>query len=212
MSEWTDVVRLKDRTNTQECQTDKKSPEFHTSVMTSPTPIGGSIPGYEIIEELGRGGMGIVYKARQVSLNRLVALKVVIGGSFAGPVEKARFQMEAEAVARLHHKNIVQVYDIGKHAEVEYIAFEYVDGPTVRRWQDWKPIEPYTAARIATDVARAVQHAHDRGIIHRNLKPANILLAGVGVHESSASHEEKMTVPDSRLPVRVPKVMDFGLA
>jgi tetratricopeptide (TPR) repeat protein len=212
MPDWTDVVRLKDRANSLECQTEQKLPVSQILEANPPTPTDGSIPGYEIIEELGRGGMGVVYKARQVSLNRLVALKVVIGGSFAGPIEKARFQMEAEAVARLHHKNIVQIYDNGKKADVEFIAFEYVDGPTVRRWQNWQPIEPSTAARIATDVARAVQHAHDRGIIHRDLKPANILLSGVGVNERSGEPGEMMTVPDSRAPARVPKVMDFGLA
>ncbi len=212
MSDWKDVVRLKDRTQSSECETDRKSPGSETLQQTPPTPVVASIPGYEIVEELGRGGMGVVYKARQVSLNRLVALKVVIGGSFAGPIEKARFQMEAEAVARLHHKNIVQVYDFGKHGDVDYIAFEYVEGPTIRRWQNNQPIDPDTAARIATDVARGVQHAHDQGIIHRDLKPANILLAGVGNHEIQGEPGEKLTVADSRMPVRVPKVMDFGLA
>src|SRR4051812_8068335 len=93
---------------------------------------GMGIPSYEILGELGRGGMGVVYKARHKKLNRLVALKVLIGGAYAGPVEKARFRLEAEAVARLHHPNIVQVYDVGEHAGVAFIAFEYVDGPTIR--------------------------------------------------------------------------------
>ena len=157
--------------------------------------------------------MGIVYKARQISLNRFVALKVVIGGCFAGTVEKARFRMEAEAVARLHHKNIVQVYDIWEmhHCRIHRVRIcGWANHPGLR--QKWQPIEPYTAARIATDVARAVQHAHDCGIIHRDLKPANILLAGAGSLEASGAAEERLTVPDSRLPVRVPKVMDFGLA
>ncbi|HEV3384526.1 MAG TPA: protein kinase [Gemmata sp.] len=212
MAEWTDVVRLKDRTNSQECPTNPLSSVSQSVEPAQPKPPGGSIPGYEILEELGRGGMGVVYKALQVRLNRLVALKVVIGGAFAGPVEKARFQMEAEAVARLHHKNIVQVFDIGKHNDVEYIAFEYVEGPTIRRWQNWQPIDPRTAAGIAVDVARAVQHAHDRGIIHRDLKPANILLAGVGIEEKFGETGGDLTVPDFRAAARVPKVMDFGLA
>jgi serine/threonine protein kinase/tetratricopeptide (TPR) repeat protein len=212
MAEWTDVVRLKDNTNSLEYTAEQNPPAQKTLEETPPKPAGASIPGYEIIEELGRGGMGVVYKARQLSLNRLVALKVAIGGSFAGPIEKARFQMEAEAVAKLHHKNIVQVYDIGKQAGMEYIAFEFVDGPTVRRWQNGRPIDPYIAARIATDVARAVQHAHDQGIIHRDLKPANVLLDGAGVFPLPGEGGENTTIPDSRVSVRVPKVMDFGLA
>lgn len=211
MAEWTDVVRLKDRTTSLDCQTEQK-PDTNSNELSYPTPSGCSIPGYELIEELGRGGMGVVYKARQLSLNRLVALKVLLGGSFAGTVQKARFQMEAEAVARLHHKNIVQVYDIGKQAGLEYIAFEFVDGPTIRRWQNWLPIDPFAAARIVTEVARAVQHAHDRGIVHRDLKPANILLLGAGAHDAPVMAGDRMTLPDSRMQVRVPKVMDFGLA
>src|SRR5262245_47306922 len=121
MSDETEIVRLSDRASSSD------------GASTLPPPVadppgGVSIHGYEILEELGRGGMGVVYKARHRSLNRLVALKVLIGGSFAGATEKARFRMEAEALARLHHPNVVQVYDVGEHAGAAYIAVEYVDG------------------------------------------------------------------------------------
>ena len=212
MSEWTDIVRLKESANGTIGHAEPTTEPSHARLQEPPETSGPSIPGYEILQEVGRGGMGVVYKARQLSLNRLVALKIIIGGSFAGQIEKARFRMEAEAVARLTHKHIVQVFDIGKHQEIEFIAFEFVDGPTVRRWQNGKPIEPKTTARIVTAVARAVQHAHDRGIIHRDLKPANILLAGVNVVETHQTPDELATKPDSRVAARIPKVMDFGLA
>jgi len=186
---------------------------------TSALPQGVVVPGYELLGELGRGGMGVVYKARQKSLNRLVALKVLIGGAFAGAVEKARFRLEAEAVARFHHPNVVQVYDVGDHLGVEYIAFEFVDGPTIRRWQEGKPVEARLAARLAADIAHAVQHAHDSGIVHRDLKPANILLSadcGTRNAERKTEDESGLLVSDSafRTPHSAlqPKVTDFGLA
>ncbi|MBA4067403.1 MAG: hypothetical protein C0501_27575 [Isosphaera sp.] len=172
------------------------------------------VPGYEILGELGRGGVGVVYKARHLGLNRVVALKVLLGGSFAGPVERARFRLEAEAVAKLHHPNIVQVYDIGEHASAQYIALEYVDGPTVRRWQAGEGVGPAAAADLVARVARAVQHAHDAGIVHRDLKPANILLT-VGSGQWVVDRGEKAagsSLPTAHCPLPAPKVTDFGLA
>jgi tetratricopeptide (TPR) repeat protein/tRNA A-37 threonylcarbamoyl transferase component Bud32 len=210
MTECTDPAGLKDCENSPETPALVVATQTRADAPAAPSPI--ALPGYEILEEIGRGGMGVVYKARQLKLNRLVALKVVLGGSLAGPRDRERFHMEAEAVARLRHENIVQVYDNGNHGGTEYIAFEYVDGPTVRSWQNQRPIEPETVARIGAAVARGVQHAHDRGIVHRDLKPANILLASAGAPSSDMLRDEPLTVPDARLPVRVPKVMDFGLA
>ena len=189
------------------------------------TPV--AFPGFEILAELGRGGMGVVYKAKQRSLNRLVALKVILGGPLASSEDKARFHIEAEAAARLHHPNIVQVYDVGEHDGFSYIALELIEGETLRQWQSGRPVEPKVAAKLVSSVARAIQHAHEQGIVHRDVKPANILLAPIpaahpefassvsasrptplastGTNRlSSSSHTVSLTVS--------PKVTDFGLA
>jgi hypothetical protein len=149
-----------------------------------------SVPGYEIHEELGRGGMGVVYKARQVSLNRFVALKMVLAGPYAGADQLARFRVEAEAVAQLQHPGIVQIHEIGSHAGHSYLALEYVPGGTLNHHCAGKPLPPIEAARLVEALARAVQCAHQRGIVHRDLKPGNVLLT-----------------EDGR-----PKIADFGLA
>jgi tetratricopeptide (TPR) repeat protein len=184
------------------------APQTLRGPWSSPTdfPAGVRIPGYDILGELGRGGMGVVYKARHLGLNRVVAVKVMIGGSFASAVDKSRFRFEAESVARLHHPNVVQVYDVGEHAGLSFITFEFVDGPTLRQWQNGRAVRPRYAAQLAIQIARAVQHAHDNRIVHRDLKPANILLAGVGGQESGVGNDNA----GSGLPT--PKVTDFGLA
>jgi serine/threonine protein kinase len=115
------------------------------------TPV--VFPGFEILSELGRGGMGVVYKARQRNLNRLVALKVILGGPLASSEDKARFRAEAEAAARLHHPNIVQVYDVGEHDGFSYIALELIEGETLRQWQSGRPVEPKVAAKLVSAVA-----------------------------------------------------------
>ena len=173
-------------------------------------------PGYVIEGELGRGGMGVVYRARHLALNRPVALKVIIAGPHASEYDKARFRVEAEAAARLRHPNIVQVYDVGEHDGFAYIALELVEGQTLRRWQDGHPLGPKEAARIAVGVGRAIQHAHDNGIIHRDIKPANILLSGKSEirHPESETKPEQPHAEDQQAGVStvMPKVTDFGLA
>jgi serine/threonine protein kinase/WD40 repeat protein len=149
-----------------------------------------SIPGYEIIEELGRGGMGVVYWAWQVGLNRTVALKMILAGAYASSRELARFRTEAEAVGRLQHPNIVQVYDIGDHEGRPYIALEYVDGGSLVAELKDTPWPAERAAQLVATLAGAVEHAHRQGIIHRDLTPANVLLTREGI----------------------PKITDFGLA
>jgi serine/threonine protein kinase len=139
------------------------------------------IPGYEIGDLLGRGGMGVVYKARQIDLDRPVALKIVISGAHAGSEERARFRTEAEAVARLQHPNIVQIYEIGEKAGCPYLALEFIGGGSLAQQLDGKPMPPRRAAEILIDLARAVQHAHDQGVVHRDLKPANVLMTESGV-------------------------------
>ncbi len=132
--------------------------------------------GYEILSELGRGGMGVVYLARQVRLKRLVALKMILAGELASFEERLRFRREAETAARLQHPHIVQVYDVGEHDGHAYLAMEYVGGGTLARWMDGRPQAPREAAALMETLARAIQHAHEQGVVHRDLKPANVLL------------------------------------
>ncbi|MBI3412412.1 MAG: protein kinase [Planctomycetes bacterium] len=147
-------------------------------------------PGYEILGELGRGGMGVVYKARQVNLNRLVALKMLRDATHADVEDLARLRAEAETVARLQHPNIVHIYDIGETDGCTFLALEYIDGGTLSQKSAGRPWSPQEAAQLVATLARAVHAAHERGIIHRDLKPANVLLMGDGA----------------------PKIADFGLA
>jgi serine/threonine protein kinase len=135
-----------------------------------------SVPGYEILNELGRGGMGVVYQARQVALNREVALKMILAGGHAAQDELQRFRTEAEALARLHHPNIVQVYEVGQHQGKPFFSLEFCSGESLERKLAGTPIEPVEAARLVQTLARAVQAAHEAKVIHRDLKPANVLL------------------------------------
>lgn len=170
--------------------------------VSHPLPVPNAqltIPGYRIVSELGRGGMGVVYRAVQLSLNRAVALKVVLGGPLASFEDKARFRLEAEAAARLRHPNVVQVFDVGEWNGFQYLALELIEGPNLRRWQSERPLPPRRSATLVAQVARAIHAAHEQGIVHRDLKPANILLAPVPGEPGSE-------------PDLVPKVTDFGLA
>jgi WD40 repeat protein/tRNA A-37 threonylcarbamoyl transferase component Bud32 len=148
------------------------------------------VPGYEIVGELGRGGMGVVYKARQVSLKRLVALKMILAGSHSGPEATARFLREAEIIAGLRHPNIVQIHDYGTHEGKPYLCLEYLEGGSLADEIKGGPRPAAEAARTVEALARAVQTAHEKGIVHRDLKPANVLRAADGT----------------------PKVTDFGVA
>ncbi|MCI0463791.1 MAG: serine/threonine protein kinase, partial [Gemmataceae bacterium] len=134
-----------------------------------------TVPGYEILEELGRGGMGVVYKARQVSLKRLVALKLIRDGALAGPQERARFRIEAEAAARMQHPNVVQIYEAGEHHGLLYFAMELVEGGSLDKHLAGQPQPAPLAAELVRTLARAVQHAHAQQVVHRDLKPANVL-------------------------------------
>src|SRR5262245_8135022 len=148
------------------------------------------VPGYEILGELGRGGMGVVYKARQQSLGRVVALKMILAGAHAGAQQRQRFRGEAEAAARLQHPNIVQVYEVGEQDGCPYFSLEYVDGRGLHEVLLDGLLPPPDAAALVEQLARAVDYAHRRGVVHRDLKPANVLLTGDGT----------------------PKITDFGLA
>src|SRR5205085_2008302 len=171
------------------------------------------LPGYKFLGVLGRGGMGVVYKARQVKLDRIVALKMVLSGSYAAPGELARFQAEAEAIARLQHPNIVQIYEVGEHQGLPYFSLEYVEGGSLQQRLDGTPMPPREAAELVASLARAMDYAHQRGIVHRDLKPANILLAG---GRGQATHKPeapaKAAFAGASGLSTVPKITDFGLA
>jgi serine/threonine-protein kinase len=153
-------------------------PPAASGAATEPVPI---IPGVQIIEELGRGGTGIVYKARQVGLNRLVAVKVLRPEKLASAEARIRARRGAEAIARFQHPNIVQIYQVGIQDGYLYGVLEYLDGGTLKERIAAGPVTPRQAAEIVRTVAATVQALHDRGIVHRDLKPANILLTKDGV-------------------------------
>jgi hypothetical protein len=147
------------------------------------TTAGGAhqVSGYELLGELGRGGMGVVYQARQLGLNRTVALKMILAGGHAGAKERARFRAEAEAIARLQHPNIVQIYQIGEQDGLPYLCLEFVPGGTLAARLDGKPWPAESAAALIETLARAVHMAHQAGVVHRDLKPANVLLTVDGI-------------------------------
>jgi hypothetical protein len=156
-----------------------------------PAPIESPrIDGYEVEGILGRGGMGVIFQARHLKLNRLVALKSLLAGAHAGPEQLARFRREAEAVAALRHPNIVQIYDVGELPSGPYFTMELVEGGSLARKLDGRPLPPRQAAELIAALACGVQFAHQSGIVHRDLKPANVLLTAEGA----------------------PKISDFGLA
>jgi WD40 repeat protein/serine/threonine protein kinase len=177
-----------------------------------------AIAGYDIERELGRGGMGVVYAAWQASLNRPVAIKMIIAGDFAGPQDLARFHTEAEAVARLQHPNIVQIYEVGQHEGCPYIAFEFVGGGNLYERLGGTPLAAARAAQLVETLARAIHFAHQQGVVHRDLTPSNVLLRGsrgsrVGSREPDADGLHKACLAlDSRLSTLDPAITDFGLA
>lgn len=164
------------------------------SSIEIPLPV---IPGMDVIGCIGRGGMGLVFAARQLELNRLVAVKMMRDGTLASHVDRARFRSEAESAARLKHANIVQVYHVGMHGGQPYLVLEYVAGGTLQEYLRNRPQSEEFCATLMHSVAIGISHAHERGVVHRDLKPANILLESV---DSSASRRVQ------------PKITDFGLA
>ena len=213
----------------------KKSPPSVKTVAAPapglglPAPCATEFPtvaGYEMLGELGRGGMGVVYKARHLALNRLVALKMILNGPHTGPKDLQRFRQEGEAVARLHHANIVQIFDIGASEDRPYFVLEYIEqGSLAQRLRgDPQPIKP--TVRLLETIARATHFAHQQQIVHRDLKPANILLRKRDPmdppppenEESGASSVEQSSLARLSSDRRdswfsfIPKITDFGLA
>jgi len=139
-----------------------------------------SVPGYEILGELGRGGMGVVYRARQLGLNRIVALKMILSGAHAGEADVARFRIEAEAIARMRHRNIVQVFEIGDQDGMPFFSLEFCEGGSLASELRGEPQPPKDAAFMVETLARAIDYAHQHQVLHRDLKPANVLLTADG--------------------------------
>jgi eukaryotic-like serine/threonine-protein kinase len=146
---------------------------------------------YELIEEVARGGMGVVYKARQLSLDRIVAVKMILAGATASKEFIHRFRTEAAAAANLQHPNIVAVHEVGAHQGENYLVMDFVDGPNLAHFVGQQPLPAHQAARYVKLISEAIHHAHERGILHRDLKPSNVLI-------DSATDQ--------------PRVTDFGLA
>jgi serine/threonine protein kinase/WD40 repeat protein len=182
-------------------------PPAFLPMTTAKWPV---IAGYEILAELGHGGMGSVYKARQQSLNRVVALKLIRTAAQADPRYLSRFQTEAEATARLQHPNIAQIFEVGWQQGVPYLAMEYVEGGTLSERLAGKPQPARQAADTIVTLARAMQYAHEHGVIHRDLKPDNILLSTGS--EGSGAKEDTSSSSFSPATSYSPKITDFGLA
>jgi serine/threonine-protein kinase len=174
-----------------------------------------TVAGYDILGELGRGGMGVVYQARHRKLQRTVALKMILAGAHAGPEELGRFRVEAEAVARLQHPHIVQIFEVGDHRGLPYFALEYCDGGSLEKQLAGTPLPPGPAAQLVETLARAVHAAHRQGILHRDLKPANVLLTSppeVGPACRAGPEHRSRSASGTYPEGMTPKITDFGLA
>jgi eukaryotic-like serine/threonine-protein kinase len=153
-------------------------------------PIPEKIGKYKVIGRLGQGGMGTVYKAHDPNLDRLVAIKILAGGLTDDPAYRQRFYREAQATANLRHPNIVTIYDLGEHEDRPYLVMEYLEGHTLDGSWSWQGFELAQKLNVVIGVCHGLQHAHQRGVVHRDIKPGNVMVLGDGT----------------------PKIVDFGLA
>jgi predicted Ser/Thr protein kinase len=176
-------------------------PEGESPAPPAVEELGPLFPELEILELLGRGGMGAVYKARQKDLDRLVALKVLPVRGSADPEFSERFIREAQALARLNHPNIVAIYDFGRRDKFHFFIMEYVDGVNLRQVERTGGISPQQALAIVPQICEALQYAHDKGIVHRDIKPENILL----------DREGKVKIADFGLAKLMGRCQDFTL-
>src|SRR5579871_2469858 len=185
-------------------------------------PSSGTLPrtfgDYLLLQELGRGGMGIVYKAKQSSLDRTVALKMLLHGDVASPEDRARIRAEARAAGLLQHPNIIPVFEVGEHDGRDFFTMPFIEGRSLASVLAEGPLPPRESARLVATLAKAVENAHRQGIIHRDLKPGNILLCAKS-DDSTLDHKSPShatSVPDSRDSAvdasNTPMIADFGLA
>jgi hypothetical protein len=194
-----DLVSLRDTHATAAADS---APDVTVSTEKATTKL-PEIVGYEILGRIGHGGMGVVYRARHVPTGRLTALKMVSSGAHASPSEKARFRTETESARRIRHPHVVEVYEVGEQNGLPFVAFEFMDRGSLADALGGAPMPPRYAAELVELLARGVQAAHEQGVLHRDIKPGNVML---------------MTPPaDDSLPVvvqllGVPKITDFGLA
>ena len=177
-------------------------------MASAPALLVQKVAGYEILGELGRGGMGVVYKARQQGLDRTVALKMILHAEYAGAEDRVRFQREAKVLAGLRHECIVGIYEVGEHNGKPFFSLEYVAGGSLDKRLDGTPLPAKEAARLVQQLTQAMQAAHEAGIVHRDLKPANVLLA-VGQAAGLPSSGRRAACPTDGC---IPKITDFGLA
>jgi hypothetical protein len=175
-------------------------PDLDAAELADAVPPFPEVPCYEVLKELGRGGMGVVYLARDRALNRLVAVKMILAGRTASAADRARLRAEAEAAARVHHPHVIQVFSSGEHDGCPYFVCEYAPGGSLAKRIGHQPQPPRAAARLVMLLTRAAHAAHREGIVHRDLKPGNVLLA-------PPADEAALNTPYG-----LPKVADFGLA
>jgi tRNA A-37 threonylcarbamoyl transferase component Bud32 len=174
------------------------------------TPSGQpTVPGYEILGRLGQGGMGVVWKARQVKADRVVALKMIKADAHTNPDTAARFRTEAEAVARLRHPGIVQIYEVGEHEGKPFFSLEYCPGGSLEEKLNGTPLLPRDAASLIEQLARAMSAAHQANVVHRDLKPANVLLASAACGLAPGADVQSAKPQAAEV---VHKITDFGLA
>ena len=177
-------------------------------------PVARISEGYELIDEVGRGATGIVYRAKQPGIDRTVAIKMLVTGATASPVELARFRRESAALGRLDHPQIVKVYDVGEQDGVPFLAMEWIAGTTLADYLRETTLSPVAAAELVCKLAGGIEHAHRQGVLHRDLKPHNVLVA-------VDDENEVRPLPDANLDrfqwqtnpeFRSLKICDFGLA
>jgi WD40 repeat protein/serine/threonine protein kinase len=208
-SSWTEIDRL---SNPSLIPVDSDTLTVPTTAHGKQGKRSVSLANYDQIELLGQGGMGVVYRARQVRLNRIVVLKMIRAGEEVGPDQLERFRTEAEVIAQIRHPNIVQIYEVGEHQGQPFLSLEYCGEGNLRDRLNGAPLPPREAAELLETLARAIQAAHSHQIIHRDLKPANVLFTGTRKEGQGTGRPGEASSLGPRLSSLVPKIGDFGLA